>query len=617
MQRLKQRTVYPLLVCSAIVVVSILLAVALSDLTFFRTMELRALDAQFVFRGKVKPSSDIALVVIDRKTYDHIPEVQLFWHPYYAEAIRAAAAGNAKVAAFDIAFTVPVARWEPDHDRMLAEAAAEASQTMPVVIGYVPRTAAEQQEWVVPVNMIMSALGLAGFINLTADSDSFVRRQELIEAADESNRENLARAFSLRIAEKYLNTDARYDGRRLFLKEKRVPLSDGRTMNINFAGPPGTFTSVSMWDFLQAARAGNKKQLHQWVGNKIVLFGVDDIVDRYPTPYYTSFTGKRWTTSGVEIHANTVNTLLTGEHIRGLSPSGIGLALLIVTAGTVAMTAWLSSVAAGFLVTGLWASIVLIGHIVFRFGLAVPVVELLIACSSSMILTGIYRLSTAQKRSELFGRALSVFVGRDVASALDQSGNFSLSGKYQFVTILFSDIRGFTSFCEEKDPALVVEVLNKYLAQMVSIIRHNGGTVNKFIGDGILAVFADDDEGSVPGDHPLRAVKTGIAMCQADTGFQTGVGIHSGVVVIGNVGSADRLEFTVLGDTVNVASRLEGLNKEQHTSLLFSEATHGLLDGAIDAVLLGSVALRGQSRNFNIYTASSLVPTRVVAGAQA
>src|ERR1019366_4684928 len=105
--------------------------------------------------------------------------------------------------------------------------------------------------------------------------------------------------------------------------------------------------------------------------------------------------------------------------------------------------------------------------------------------------------------------------------------------------------------------------------------------------DGILAVFSDDDEGAEPGDHGLRAVKCAIEMVNAPSQFKTGTGLHSGEVVIGNVGSSDKMEFTVLGDTVNLASRLESLNKEHKNKMLLSDAVLALAGDAIEAKYLG------------------------------
>jgi adenylate cyclase len=145
------------------------------------------------------------------------------------------------------------------------------------------------------------------------------------------------------------------------------------------------------------------------------------------------------------------------------------------------------------------------------------------------------------------------------------------------------------------------------MQQMVSIIIRHGGHVNKFLGDGILAIFSDE-EGAELGRHPLRAVRCALEMVTAPSRFQTGAGIHSGLAVIGNVGSQDKMEYTVLGDTVNVASRMESLNKEHHTRLLMSRATQVFVEDEIEVTHLGAAAVKGQSEPIEIYTVSSLVP---------
>jgi len=131
--------------------------------------------------------------------------------------------------------------------------------------------------------------------------------------------------------------------------------------------------------------------------------------------------------------------------------------------------------------------------------------------------------------------------------------------------------------------------------------------VNKFIGDGILAVFTDTDEGAEPGGHAARSVRCATEMVTARNDFKTGTGLHSGEVVIGNVGSSDKMEFTVLGDTVNLASRLESLNKEHKTNLLLSGDTCEMLGGEVDTVYLGAVPVRGKTEPMKLYTVASLM----------
>jgi adenylate cyclase len=209
-----------------------------------------------------------------------------------------------------------------------------------------------------------------------------------------------------------------------------------------------------------------------------------------------------------------------------------------------------------------------------------------------------------------------MFVGKQVATSLQETQDIALSGKRMDVTILFTDIRGFTAFtedvCEKQGPEEVVKLLNEYMAMMVGIIVMYNGHANKFIGDGILAIFCDDDEGAKPGDHALRAVRCATRIVTAPSRFATGAGIHTGPAVLGNVGSADKMEFTVLGDTVNLASRLESLNKEHHTKLLMSGPTQSRLGSQVETVHLGEVPVRGKALPIDLYTVASLVAKAVV-----
>lgn len=587
-------------ICALIALAGAAGARLLSTLRFFQLLNLKALDAQFVLRGR-EPVSGIMLVVADQKALETFPELQILWHPYYAEAIRAASQAGAKVIGLDLAFGVPVDKWEPDYDRMLSEAVS--TSPVPVVCGYVPSLNTNQQRLPVPVNMLAAALGLAGFANLTSDSDDFVRRQELMENAADG-----ARSLAFRVTEKFLGSDAQLRGGALTLDRHPIP---GRTIYINYAGPPDTFPRVSLADVIAASRANNTAQLRRWFDRQIVLIGSDSIDDRYATPFYTMFSGPRWTTAGVEIHANTIRTLLARDYLTPLSEPWRNGALAAAATLTVVIAmswpAWWLALDA--------IAILIATHLLFRFGLILSASEMLTAALLCTVAAVVYRFSTAEQRGDLFRKAISLFVGKQVAASLENTQTIRLSGARQNVTIVFTDIRGFTAFTEkvseERGPEVVVQMLNEYLAAMVAIILKHGGHVNKFIGDGILAVFSDEDEGARAGDHPLRAVRCATEMVTAPTQFETGAGIHTGLAVIGNVGSADKMEYTVLGDTVNLASRVESLNKEHKTRLLMTEATHAMLNNQVPTTLLGSTAVRGKTAPIQLYTVTSLIEVAV------
>ncbi len=607
-----------ILICSLIAIGSVVATRLLSGVRFFEVLNLKALDAHFVLRG-TRPTSDVMLIFTDQKALDSYPEPQMFWHRHYADAVKAAGEGGAKVIGLDLAFGIPVDQYVPPQDLdgdgqpdsldgLMA--GAVASSPVPVIVGYVPEFNTNQTTIPVPVNFTSAALGLSGFVNITADSDDFVRRQELIEAPKDDLPQ--AHSLALRVAEKFVGEDAVYDNGRLTLAGQPIPIDAERSIYINHAGKPLTFPHVSIVDVIDAMRAGDTDQLHKWFDGKAVLLGTDQKGDRFNTSFFSLFGGDQWTTPGVEIHAATVQTILHRDFLTPARPWAEIATMLAASAVTVALSAYVSAGLASLGVLGVGFLSIVITHLLFLNGTILSTSQVMVAATFALIAGVIYRFSNEERRGALFQNAVSLFVSKKVAAGLEDAGGVKLSGKRDNVTILFTDIRGFTAFsehvCDEQGPEVLVEMLNKYMKTMAGIIVSYGGHVNKYIGDGILAVFADDDEGARPGDHPLRAVQCATRMVTADMGgFKTGAGLHTGLVIVGNVGSTDKMEYTVLGDTVNLASRLESLNKEHKTRLLMSETTQQALNGAVKTTHLGSVPVRGKTVPINLYTVTSLV----------
>ena len=288
-------------ICAAIAVSSLVLTLLLANLRVVQILDLKAQDAHFVLRGPV-PTRDILIVGIDSKALDTFPDLTSFWQPYYADTIRGAAAGGAKVFVLDVFQAIPVAKYEPDNDSILAQAFTEASPKMPVVTAFIASTADQKDAaFAVPLNMMSHAFGTTAMANLTVDSDDFVRRQELIEAPESGEPlEMLTRSMPLLAAEKFLGKTTQIRNGRLYLGDNEVPTDGEREMTVNFAGPTETFPHVSLLDFVRAVRSGNQAQLEKWVKGKVVLLGPYDGVQEHPRhPFFTPFgLSKEWITLG-------------------------------------------------------------------------------------------------------------------------------------------------------------------------------------------------------------------------------------------------------------------------------------------------------------------------------
>lgn len=586
-----------------------LLAWGLASLPLFRSLELKTYDWRMVLGGKQTPPPDIVLVTIDARTEAALPEPRALWHPHFAELLRAAEAGGARLVGVDVVFPISAEKWVPDGDRELAAAFAEVSVTVPVILAYANLQPAQAG---LPLYMLASAQDAIGYANLTKDMDGYARRQELTDRSG-------SLSFVARLAE-HCRPDQpriRSENGKLLYGGASVPLDPAGFMMIRYWGPGGTFPAVSMADVLAAARQRDSDQLARWFKGRIVLVGSLDPSDSFPTPFYASDLQGRWDTPGVEIHANTLETLLEARFLREASPA----ICFILIAGFACVTG-LAVFRIRFPLAPLALFVSLAAYLAIavlfeKSGLVVPVVAPLLAMVLSGLGSyGVYTLTEGRQRrllQDMFGR----YVSSEVAKELLEYGNIPLGGTRRQITVLFSDLRDYTGYCQSRDPRQVVGELNEHFADMTALIKANGGMVNKFLGDGIMALFG----APLPApNHALAAVRCAIEMVRhndecnrgrAERGLRAlvvGIGIHSGEAVVGTIGAPERMEYTAIGSTVNVASRIEGQNKEFHTRVLVSEATYRLIQNEVAADLAGLAKLKGIDDPLPLYKILEAAP---------
>ena len=247
----------------------------------------------------------------------------------------------------------------------------------------------------------------------------------------------------------------------------------------------------------------------------------------------------------------------------------------------------------------------------FYFGIVINVLTPIVMFVLTTILAYTHKFVLENRSKEKVKSAMGKYMSQDVMKRVVQDiDNLGLGGKRANVTVLFSDIRGFTSMSEQMTPQQVSEILNEYFTEMEPIITQYNGIINKFIGDAVMAIFGEPIQDK---NHASNAVKCAYGMLQkvkelqkkwAQEGkpkIEIGVGIATGEVFVGNIGSINRMEYTVIGDTVNLASRLEGYNKTYKTKLLISPATYEEVKGIVDVIKISDVQIRGKANKMDIY----------------
>ncbi len=437
----------------------------------------------------------------------------------------------------------------------------------------------------------------AGLLNVDLDEDGAVRGGYLV--LERAGRFYLPLALAL--ARRKLGGEATYlvGADRVALGRLDLPVDARGRARFDFLGT--AFPRLSAAD-VAAGRAPREA-----LAGKLVVVGYTDAArDKFVTPFDPLF-------PGVEIHATLLHNALYGELLRRLGPVGD----LGVVAGLCALLAALQLVGARRPLAGVTASlVVLVGYLaatqaLFVGRVEVPVVAPLVA-GLLVTLAGIGTAVVVEGREKAHIRAaFSQYLDdKAVRQILADPSRLALGGERRELTVLFSDIRGFTQLAEDLDPLKLIEFLNAYLTPMTELVWSAGGMLDKYIGDALMAVYGAPLEQT---DHAVRACRTALEMQRRlkdlnetwrATGIgpiAVGIGVNSGPMSVGNMGSARRKNYTVVGDAVNQASRLEGLTKEYGAPILCGERTFALARDGFVFREVDRVRLKGRDQAERVY----------------
>ena len=641
------------------------------DVGFIDSVESKILDFRFLIRGKEDPGEQVIIIAIDEKTLDELGRWP-FPRSYFVDVVKNLNKNGVKVLGFDMIFSEPdiysgvnainyiqkevikKGLDDPELDLMLKKTkkklnndyhlSRELLKTPEAILGYffhsrrdsishlsdeeideniktleksrfrlvhydsersksIPFREAFSPEPNIPE--ISSAADGFGYFNVFPDSDGTIRWASLTIKCNDifypSLTLEMARAYlGASPPEIYISDDGAY---KIVLDDIEIPTNSKGEMLINYRGGVKTFPYYSFFDVLKDKIPREKLE------NRIAIIGTVAIgtYDLRVTPMGSDF-------PGMEINANIIVNILN-KNFMSVPPWAPYLNLLVILIIGILLGLISPRVSAGrgaliaIILTTLW--IIIAEHLFRNNGVWVAILPPLLTIALGYTILTLVRYITVERTGRKIKSAFQFYVSESVVGEiLKDPSMLTLGGERKDISVLFSDIKGFTSLSEGLSAEELVKILNEYLTTMTDVVFDHMGLLDKYIGDAIMAVYG----ALLPQpDHPLQACLTALDMITElkelhkhweSTGkpmFDIRIGINSGHAVVGNMGSEKRFDYTVMGDNVNLASRLEGLNKIYDSKILISENTYKYVKDEIATRELDLVRVRGKNIPVMIY----------------
>lgn len=593
------------------------LATAFNPLNLPRSLELQTQSLFFRLRGPVSPPANVVILAMDEDSlsqgvnFSQLPDLDPIrtwpWRrTAYAIAIQRLMAAGAQSVAVDVVFDAPSDRPQDDQQFQKTLQRYAGRVTLAAIQANSQSSGNSLEQLLYPDTRFQTNPGSVGLINYVLEPDGQYRRFGWTYIQEQM-------AIDLHQSQPDLISFTEAT-----LKASRVPFSTTQGDYLFFYGAQNTFPTIPFWQVLDA-QAWQKLRQEQVFKDKIVLIGPTAAFfqDFHFTPFQRL--------PGVEIHANAIATLMENRALSEVIPDPMhqGLLVLVGISGSGFLIARLYRRAIPRSLVCLGVASVWIGAGYFSFTYGSMILPMAIP-ALAIALSGLSFLSTGAVNDLLeklrLRRTLERYVATSIVEEiLSQPENYQalLQGRKLKVAVLFCDIRGFTTLSYQLPAEQLVAQLNVYLNAMVQVITDARGTIDKFIGDAVMAEFGSPVSQGEQQDA-LNAIRAALAMRRAlaelrqqwqqagKTPFYNGIGISYGEVIAGNIGSLQRLEYTVIGDAVNVASRVEGLTKLFGTDILITGSLYDLVQDEVEVVFVGEHALRGRESSTPLYSVIGL-----------
>jgi adenylate cyclase len=460
-----------------------------------------------------------------------------------------------------------------------------------------------------------------GCISAPPDRDGIVRHTTPLYSFENQYYPSLALGIANLVSGQSTSTPFELQpGPNLMVAGHRVPLDDHGQMLIRWYGPAHTFKHYSAAKVFHAALAyenGQKPDLPpETFKDKIVLIAVTAVSagDVRPTAFSDTF-------PGVEAHATLIENFLNGDFIYSTRPRVTVAAVLFMALLMAGLVYYFDS-ALNYSLLSLGAGLSYFAVCCWQFEalqLWMPLVAPLTAGAIAFTGPTLTRYATEGREKRKYRKTLIKYISPSLVETIMADMDWeSLRAEKRNLTVLFSDIRGFTSISEKLPAEIVIKTLNEHLNMMVSVIFDHQGTLDKFVGDCVMAFWG----APLPqANHAELAARSALAMIkgleklnkkwqsEGRPTLQIGVGVNTGEMLFGNIGSEQRMDFTVIGDSVNLGSRLESATKELHASIVISDSTYQLIRDLAEVRPLGEISVKGKAQKIVVYELLGMAET--------
>ncbi len=587
----------------------------------FKILELKTLDWRFKARGRRTPTVNAVIVAIDdesfngwvdeKNQYQTMPERWIWPRSFWGQAIDNLAKAGAKLVVFDLVFSES-SRAQPKQDVDFAAAAARAGN----VIFAERHVKKDEGQW--KTETIITKLDRVkldkGHATPTFGADGYIRgyRPVYPNSAGEPDPEKLSIDLAAyRQLQFGKAAPIEYVPGQHGLKVGQgssaqfLPLDSEWSIKINYLGDNESFPTYPFHHVYYETMDMSAFK------DKVVFIGSTSEI--LHDNFFTPFNRGGIKMPGVETHAHMLDTLMSGQFLRE-TPGWVSLLILLGLGVLTSMTTFRGKAIYGMSIMAvLLTTYITVAFVVFmQTRLILPMASPALAIVVSFAGIAVYRGVVEERRARTTRAMFSRYVSKQIVDEiLKDPSKIKMGGELKEVSILFSDVRGFTAMSERLSAPEVVDVLNEYLTRMVDVVIANGGTLDKYVGDAIMAVWGSP----LPDpDHRAKAARTAVQMMEQLALLQEkwgqegkpkldiGIGINSGVVVAGNMGHPDfKMDYTVIGDDVNLAARLESANKELRAHVLISGTTLEGCKDIVEIVRHPDIKVKGKEKAVEVY----------------